>query len=278
MSILNYPTDFFELVKAGTIQVHITELDHLSDHSVHLSTGETQPTSALICSTGWRSTPNLRFLPEGIDRDLGFPWSADPLDSEMVKAADEEILRRFPRLRNGPNPNPKYRPLNGEAEAAAPHPFRLARFMVPLSLLKERSLAIMGVTMTINTTLVAQTQALWITAYFGGHLSPSTVERCPPAVRAAVGKKNEDDSELDLAWETALHSEFGRYRYPGGFGHRNPDFVFDAIPYLDLMLRELGLPHERKQGLWAQILRPYGTEDYRGLVQEWKVRQKFTKA
>ena len=272
LSILNYPTDFFDLVKDGTIKVHIADLDHLSDHTVHLSTGEELPTTALICSTGWRSTPNLRFLPEGIDRELGFPWSTDPLDSKMIKAADEEILRRFPRLRDQPTPNPKFRPLNEEAEAAAPHPFRLTRFMVPLSSLKDRSLAFMGITMTINTTLVAQAQALWITAFFGDHLTPTATEHCPPAVRAASDSKKEDDSELDLAWETTLHSEFGRYRYPGGFGKRNPDFVFDAMPYIDLMLRDLGLPIERKKGLLAQCFHPYGAEDYRGLVAEWKAK------
>jgi hypothetical protein len=76
-----------------------------------------------------------------------------------------------------------------------------------------------------------------------------------------------------LAWETALHTEFGRFRYPGGFGHRNPDFVFDAIPYIDMMLRDLGLTTERKRGLLAQCFHPYGTEDYQGLVEEWKAKQ-----
>ncbi|KAJ5895728.1 uncharacterized protein N7473_005127 [Penicillium subrubescens] len=272
LSILNYPTDFFDLIKDGTIKVHIAELDHLSDHAVHLSTGEELKSTALICSTGWRATPNLKFLPEGIDRELGFPWSSDPLDEQMVKAADEEILRRFPRLRNQPTPNPKYKPLNDEAEAAAPHPFRLARFMVPLSQVKDRSLAFMGITMTINTTIIAQTQALWISAYFGGQLTPTAVEQCPAAVRAASDIKVEDDAELNLAWETALHSEFGKYRYPGGFGRRNPDFVFDAIPYIDLMLRDLGLSPERKQGMLSRCLSPYGTEDYTGLVEEWKAK------
>ncbi|KAJ5699137.1 hypothetical protein N7462_001142 [Penicillium macrosclerotiorum] len=272
LSILNYPTDFFDLIKDGTIKVHIADLDHLSDHQVHLSTGEVLDTTSLICSTGWRCTPNLKFLPEGIDRDLGFPWSSDPLDEKMVKAADDEILRRFPRLRSGPDVNPKYKPLTEQAEAAVPHPFRLTRFMVPLSQVRERSLAFMGITMTINTALVAQTQALWIAAYFGGHLTPTAVEHCPPAVRAASDAKSEDDAELDLKWETALHSEFGKYRYPAGFGRRNPDFVFDAIPYIDLMLRDLGLAPARKQGLLARCFDPYGTEDYKGLVGEWKAK------
>ncbi|KAJ5742813.1 uncharacterized protein N7511_011214 [Penicillium nucicola] len=273
LSILNYPTDFFQLVKDGKIKVHIADLEHLSDHTVHLSSGEALPTSALICSTGWRATPNLKFLPEGIDRKLGFPWSTDPLNEKMVKAADEEILCRFPRLRDQPAPNPLYRPLDEQSEAAVPHPFRLAKFMVPLSLAKERSLAFMGITMTINTTLIAQAQALWISAYFGGDLTPTATERCPPAIAAALDIKIEDTTELDLAWETALHSEFGKYRYPGGFGRRNPDFVFDAIPYIDLMLRDLGLSPARKQGFLARCFQPYGTDDYRGLVDEWKAKR-----
>ncbi|KAJ6151337.1 hypothetical protein N7470_007931 [Penicillium chermesinum] len=263
LSILNYPTDFFDLVRDGTIQVHVADINSLSAHTVHLSTGDSLSTTALICSTGWRCTPNLKFLPEGLDRELGFPWSSDPLNAQMVKAADEEILSRFPRLQSPPCPNPKYHPLNDEAEAAVPHPFRLARFM-------DRSLAFMGITMTINTTLVAQTQALWIAAYFGGQYTPTATEHCPPALRAGLDSKSENNDELDLAWETALHTEFGRYRYPAGFGRRNPDFVFDAIPYVDLMLRDLGLNPERKNGLLAQCLQPYGVEDYKGLIDEWK--------
>lgn len=270
LSILNYPTDFFDLIKDGTIKVHIADLESLSDHTVHLSSGAALPTSTLICSTGWRSTPNLKFLPDGIDRELGFPWSKDPLSERLVKAADEEILRRFPRLQDQPCPNPNFRPLDNQSEASVPHPFRLAKFMVPLSLMQERSLAFMGVTMTINTTLIAQTQALWISAYFNGNLTPTSSERCPAPVQALSDLKTEDTLEIDLAWETALHSEFGRYRYPAGFGRRNPDFVFDAIPYLDLMLRDLGLSPERKKGLLARCFHPYGPEDYRGLVDEWK--------
>jgi hypothetical protein len=145
--------------------------------------------------------------------------------------------------------------------------------MVPLSLVKERSLAFMGITMTINTTLIAQTQALWVSAYFRGDLTPIATERCPSAVVAASDIKIESTADLDLAWETALHSEFGKYRYPAGFGRRNPDFVFDAIPYIDLMLRDLGLSTERKRSVLARCFQPYGAEDYRGLVSEWKSKR-----
>jgi hypothetical protein len=275
LSILNYPTDFFDLVRSGAVRVHVANITHLSKGTVHLSSGTDLPSSALICSTGWKATPNLDFLPPGLDTDCGFPWAADPIPEDLRAAADEEILRRFPRLRNQPAPPKDYAPLAPDAPATAAHPFRLARFMVPCSLARERSLAFMGIAMTINTTLLAQAQALWITAFFGGSPVLRATERCPSALRAVddadahAEKLDEKREEMDLVWETALHSQFGKWRYPGGFGKRNPDFVFDAIPYVDLLLNDLGVGSVRKSGILGRVLSPYGMEDYRGLVEEW---------
>ncbi|GAQ03859.1 dimethylaniline monooxygenase [N-oxide-forming] 5 [Aspergillus lentulus] len=276
LSILNYPTDFFDLVRSGAVRVHVANITRLSPGTVHLSSGTDLPSSALICSTGWKATPNLDFLPPGLDTDCGFPWAADPIPEDLLAAADDEILRRFPRLRNQPAPPKDYAPLAPDAPATAAHPFRLARFMVPCSLARERSLAFMGIAMTINTTLLAQAQALWITAFFGGSPVLRPAERCPSALRAVdqhgdadADKLDEKREEMDLVWETALHSQFGKWRYPGGFGKRNPDFVFDAIPYVDLLLNDLGVRSVRKDGILGKVLSPYGMEDYRGLVEEW---------
>ncbi|RJE21560.1 Flavin-binding monooxygenase-like protein [Aspergillus sclerotialis] len=274
LSILNYPTNIFDLVKSGAVNVHIADISHLSPNTVHLSNGETIPTTALICSTGWNATPNIKFLPEGIDKTLGFPWCEDPIDNPILKAADEEILHRFPRLVNQPNPNPKFTPLAASAAACTPHPFRLYRFIVPTGLIKERSIVFLGVTMTINTSLLAQTQALWATAYLCDRLtlSPSSSLSLPvpSTLKDTESQLNiPSQSSLDLEWDTALHTEFGKYRYPAGFGKRNPDFVFDAIPYIDLLLRDLGLPIERGRGILSRCFSPYGVEDYRGLVREW---------
>lgn len=251
LSILNYPTDFFELVKDGSIKIHIADITRLSPRTVHLSDGQAIPTTALICSTGWRATPNVKFLPEGIDGDLGLPWSRDPLNEKLIAKADAEILQRFPRLQDQPVFNPKYRPLTDEAEASAPHPLRLYRFMIPCSLSEERSIAFIGTTLTISTTLIAQTQALWIAAYFANRL---------PSVPS---------EEQDLAWSTAVHTQYCKWRYAGGFGHRNPDFVFDAVPYIDTLLKDLGLRLYRKAGLMNEVFGAYGPEDYRGLIGEW---------
>ncbi|PLB49146.1 flavin-binding monooxygenase-like protein, partial [Aspergillus steynii IBT 23096] len=282
LSILNYPTSIFELVTSGRVRVHVNHIERLSEHAVHLANpgddGDKPlvlPSDALISCTGWQATPNLDFRASDAlpfpDIAMGFPWSEDSIPKPMVEAADTEILTRFPRLMDQPSRPACYKPLAPGAAATARHPFRMYRFMVPPALAASRSIAFMGLTMTINTTMVAQAQALWVAAYFAGDLmalKPS--ERCPESVRAELQKKGTTDeaTDVDLLWETALHSQFGVHRYPGGFGKRNPDFVFDALPYVDLLLGDLGLDIGRKQG-GLKWLEPYGMEDYRGLVQEF---------
>lgn len=56
-----------------------------------------------------------------------------------------------------------------------------------------------------------------------------------------------------------------------GYGARFPDFVFDGVPYLDLLLHDLGLCSWRKGWGWFGELfgGSYGQADYRGLVAEW---------
>jgi hypothetical protein len=267
-SILNYPTDFFEYVRNGTVRIHIADITHLTSNTVHLSTDEELPTDALICSTGWKCQPAVKFLPEGIEHDLGLPWSEDTLDQQLVKDADDEILHRFPRLRDQPTINNKYKPLSNASDVFVPHPFRLTRFMIPPSLISERSIAFVGMTTTFDTALVAQTQALWATAYLDNKLS--VVANAHQPTNAESFAKDDPSEITDIQWETALHTQFCKWRYPGGYGKRYPDFVFDAIPYIDLLLNDLGLPNHRKKGQLAEIFDPYGPEDYRGLTQEWQ--------
>lgn len=72
----------------------------------------------------------------------------------------------------------------------------------------------------------------------------------------------------EITDEIMLHTQWGKWRYPTGYGANLPDFVFDAVPYFDLMLTDLGLQVNRKKG-WADVTEPYGPEDYRGLTDEW---------
>ncbi|CAK7225150.1 hypothetical protein SCUCBS95973_005763 [Sporothrix curviconia] len=278
-SILNYPTDFFELVRRGTVRVHIGEIASLSAGGhVHLADGTLLTVAALACATGWKHVPPLQFLPAGIERELGLPHTPaddanEPLfNKAAVEKADEEILRRFPRLRDQPVQNKNLQPLLASgglssSEAVTPStpltPYTLYRFMLPPSatFVRRRDIAFAGVVMNFSVPLMAQMQALWMLAALDGALPQNVV----PAA---------DDREAlaRLQYTTVLASRFGKWRYPAGHGSQFPDFVFDALPYLDQLLGDLGLPIYRKGGLLAEASSPYGPADYKDVVAEWQAK------
>jgi hypothetical protein len=289
VSILNYPTDFFELVRNGMVRVHIADIERLSDHAVHLSDGQTLQADALCCITGWKHVPPLQFLPKGIDVDLGLPHdpaalpvseAEEPLWTvKDVARADAEILRRFPRLRQQPKPPKHFKPLlatKGAStnEAVNPSteltPYTLYRFMVPPSpsLLATHDIAFAGMALNFGTSIMAVVQALWIAAYLDGEISSDVIPTNSAA--AASSDTSQREGMAKLRRDTLLHARFGRWRYPAGYGARFPDFVFDFVPYMDLLLKDMQLERWRKKGRFAEVLEPYGPEDYKDLVQEWK--------
>jgi hypothetical protein len=208
LSILNYDKDFFDLVRNGIVQVHIADIADLSQKTVCLSTGDRIPTDALVYCTGWKYTVPFNLLPE--DLNLGLPYKAAPGEPrDLVERADQEILSLFPRLRNQPPRNPKYRPLSKIDTEEGLESYRLYRFMVPPKHVESRDIAFAGCLMSLSTSLCSQLQALWVTAFFGNQLSVST----------------------DLLYQSVLHSRFGKWRCPSGFGDRFPDIAFDGKSY-----------------------------------------------
>jgi len=277
LSILNYPTNFFDLVKEGKISVHISEITQLTAKSISIQdsasdTATVLHADALICSTGWKFQPALKFVSASgapLDAQLGLPHYSPEPDTEdpTAAAADAEILARFPMLQARPKMNPKLTPLRkpSDPEGTINRGFSLYRFMVPPALIRDRTVAFNGMLQSVTTPIVAQAQALWLTAYLDGKLATGAA-----AAAAAAGDGGEKTLEDAVVRETALYSRFGRWRYPGGYGERFPDFIFDAIPYIDLLLTDLGLSGRRKGGFVSECFAPYGPEDYRGLVAEWQ--------
>ncbi|EKG17243.1 Pancreatic hormone-like protein [Macrophomina phaseolina MS6] len=247
LSILNFPTDFFEFVRNGTIRVHLADITHLSEKTIHLSTGEGIKADALFCATGWKSRPPIKFFPPESIAELGLPYYA-PQPDTLAQEADAIILERFPRLKDQPNVVKSER--RESADEMPNQPFRLYRFIAPPSTLQKRNIAFAGMITCISTSICAQAQGLWISAYFDGKL-----DRLP--------------SQEKVQRETMLHTQFGKWRYPCGYGARLPDFVFDAVPYVDMLLRDVGLEGHRKKSKFADITEPYGPEDYKGLPSEW---------
>jgi hypothetical protein len=73
-----------------------------------------------------------------------------------------------------------------------------------------------------------------------------------------------------IMYETVLHTQFGKWRYSRGFGARFPDMFFDSLPYLDLMLKDVGIENQRKKSWWAERFTPYMPGDYVGVVDEYR--------
>jgi hypothetical protein len=276
-SILNYETDFMELVKGEKVQIHIAEFDHLSPGKVHLSDGTEFESDAMLASTGWKHAPPMKFLPEGIEKELGLPHApaqnAPEEDlanqQDLLEKADLEILDRFPRLKDQPVWNKDYVPVtetkgidsNDAVNPSKPlTPYMLHRFIVPPSerFLRTRDFAVVGMSGNFSNTISAHIQGLWISSYFQGLLAKD------PA--GAVG----DESAMhDLRYQTVLHNRWGRWRYPTDWGNKAPSFIFDAVPYLDLLQNDLGVKPHRKGGAVAEMWSPYIARDYRTINEEW---------
>jgi len=254
LSIHNYPTSFFDLVREGKVRVHIDEITKLEPKEIQLESGEVLKADVLVCATGWKKEPALNFT-DSTENLIGLHHTLPELEA-LTEKADAVILKRFPRLKTQPE---RKEQLEKSVAERANHPLRLYRFMVPPAMVAQRNLAFAGMLTTITTAICATTQALWISAFFDGKL-----DRLPP-------------SEEELRWQTVLHSQYGKWRYPIGYGPRYPDFVFDAVPYVDMLLKDLNVESHRKNGMMADISDPYGPEDYVGLIDEWRSQHEKTK-
>ncbi|KAK2608897.1 hypothetical protein QQS21_002610 [Conoideocrella luteorostrata] len=285
-SIINYDTNFIDLVKSGQIRIHIGEIDHLSPNTVHLSDGTSFQTQSMLVHTGWEKAPPMKFLPEGIEVELGLPHERQPLDYNGFKTArsllqdkaDQDILRRFPRLKNQPESLNSYVPLSDTKGAARNGKiteyndltaYMLHRFIVPPSrrFLKHRDIAFCGMAASYDVTVTAQIQSLWIAAFMAGKLDRDpVVNTLTPEL---TGK---------MKYETVLYNRFGKWRYPVDWGNKAPSFIFDSLPYFDMLLRDLGLNHARKGGILSELLLPYRTADYREIVPEWLAKHQRPKS
>lgn len=264
LSIHNYDTNWFDLVRKGRIHIHIADVVSLSESTVLLSTGNKLSADALVCCTGWQAVPPIQFLPEDVTDDLGLP-GRDRGDSLVADRAKDEVLSEYPILQNEPQ---KVLPPNCKSsdmlvplpEKNGSHPYRLYRFLVPCHkrFFNLHNIAFIGAHLAIAAIPVAQAQALWITAFLQNritHLQPQNI----------------DFDELQR--QTARHTEYCRLRRPpqaGGSGERYPDLVFECLSYIDMLLNDLGLNRFRKPRLLDDIFGRYVPADYKGLAKEWK--------
>lgn len=237
VGIHNYPTNWFDLVKQGKIRVHIADITKLEGNTVHLTDGEAVETDVLVCATGWKKGSEFKY----IGFDAGLP--SDINVEQLSKQADKQVLDMFPVLKD--QPKLKFEPPPAD-------PLRYYRFIVPSqAMLKKRNLAFAGAVSTVTTAIFSTVQGLWISAYFDGKL-----DRMP----------HSEDEVID---EIMLHTQFEKWRWPCGYGSNLPDFAFDSITYVDLLVNDLGLNCHRKGSYIQELFSPYKPRDYKGLTEEW---------
>ena len=238
LSIHNFDSDLFQAARENKITVRIANISHLHGNEVHLSTKDVIRADVVVCATGWKKGPSFKFeqtdmKPSGLnDADM----------DRLATAADHKILTMFPGLKDQPVLRRK---------PAKANPMRLYRFIVPPAFIEKRNLAFAGGISSVSTSICASIQGLWISAYMDGKL-----KRFPKTAEEVID-------------ESFLHSQWGKWRYPCGYGASIPDFAFDALPYFDLLLHDLGLKNHRKSSPMAELIEPYKPRDYAKLVSEW---------
>ncbi|TPX17839.1 uncharacterized protein E0L32_002940 [Thyridium curvatum] len=237
VSIHNYDTNFFDLIREGKVRVHIADVERLDGTTVHLTDGQALATDVVICATGWKKDSGIRH----VNFDTGLPHSK--ADKERLSdAADQQVREMFPGLKD--QPVLRYTPIKQE-------PLRNYRFIVPTNAVFKRNIAFAGMVSTVCTATFASVQALWISAFLDGKL------------------KRSPKNDAEVLKEVMLHTQFGKWRYPCGYGAAIPDFAFDSVPYVDLLVNDLGLNPRRKASQMAELVEPYKPKDYKGLTEEW---------
>lgn len=268
LSMLNYETDMFELVRSGMIKMHVGEIEKLSPREVHLGDGTTFRSDVMMAYAGWQQLPPVKFLPEGFEAELGLPHSRtdgewDPetgKQAQLVKRADDEILSKLPMLRDQPL-FPNYMPITqqgGVVTTNAKHQtgYMLYRFLAPQSarLLRYHDIAFTGFVYNLSTLTTAHVGGLWISAFLDGKLDNS-----PSAIAA------DENAFEKLQYQNVLYNRFGHWRHPIDWNNKAPCFVFDTVTYIGMLLRDLGLETHRKNSLFQEIFCAYGVEDYRNV-------------
>lgn len=246
--ILSYDTDLYDLISTGQVQIIRENIERLGQDTVILQDGQTFKTNAIICATGYRYDPSFPLEPESKRLRWGVPIepSQDDVFPPLDAKADVELFERFPILTTSP-PSMERQP--------GLTPWRLWRFIAPPSQVcsSDRSLAFLSTMTSIQTALKCELTSLWAYAFLYDALNVQ------PA------------TEADVMYEAALWSRFGKWRCPMGMQGKIADFFHDAMPYYDLLLRDLGLRSWRKGwGLLGEVFgRWYEVKDYKGIVNEW---------
>lgn len=231
--------DFWDTI-AKNVRVYVADINELQRGVIKLDNGQEVIADAILCGTGW--VPSLNFFDKDLLSKLGIPQPVDdlPLDQarmwdSLQKDADREVLERFPILANPPQ----------HYHAPATHtPYRLYNGIGPL---EDNTIAFVGHVRVANYFHLAESQAIWATAFLDGKIN------LPPL------EQRRKEVALFVAWCRR------RYLSNGDRGHW---MSAEQTVYFDRLFQGLGLSSYRKFWLWDSFV-PASAKDLHRVRAEY---------
>ncbi|KAJ5918463.1 hypothetical protein N7466_010455 [Penicillium verhagenii] len=248
--------DFWSTIHKGKVRVVRENLKSIDRNALLLQSNERVPTDFIVMCTGWGD--HFALFDAETKRDIGLPTQTKPKDLKVEQSpdrwqqadqdADAAVNLKLPFLEHPPalrNPGNLQRPQKK---------WRLYRRAVPLELAEkgDRSLVILGQIHTVQTPLVAEFQSFWAILYL-------------------LGRVTLPDSET-MVREIAEWNAWTRKRYLSQ-GQKFPYSLYDFLPYIDTLCKDLGINSRRKSNPLAEIFSPYRPEDFNGFIDEYFANQ-----
>ncbi|KAJ2992429.1 hypothetical protein NUW58_g2172 [Xylaria curta] len=240
--------DFWKTFHTGDIRVHSTEVVSLSNKDVvNLQNGHCVATDIVIHCTGF-DKGYTTFSPE-LQEELGLFYDRTKFSkwSMLDEKAEKEVKELLPYLENPPKP--VFDPKAGRRAPQGPNR-HYRRLVVPgLAAKGDRSILFPGHIHSAFTPLAAELQSLWGATWMLG--------------------MRELPSEGEMEIEAAKFNAWTRMRYLEQ-GSRHSYFIYDYLPYIDTLMKDLGLKPNRKKNLFEEWFVGYKPSDYNGLLQEYR--------
>ncbi|GFG11476.1 dimethylaniline monooxygenase [N-oxide-forming] 4 [Aspergillus udagawae] len=257
---------FWKTFHAGECTVHRTEIDSFGeDNTVRLKDGTSFQTDYVILSTGFDKS--FHVFSKELQHKYGLMPHADRSSAEERKwarleaEADQAVDELLPALQNAPRGIGEgfIREKTTGGHHILHGPSRHYRRLVVPSLVGagDRSIYFPGFIHSIYTPTVSEVQALWGVAFLLGLHDP-------PSLR-------------EMEQEVAEWNVWTRKRYVGQ-GRKHAYAIFDFLPYIDVLLKDLGVNPRRKKSLFAHLFMPSYPRDYKGIIDEFRQTLAATQA
>ncbi|KAH7311406.1 hypothetical protein B0I35DRAFT_438023 [Stachybotrys elegans] len=243
--------DFWPTLHSKNLTVLRDIIGNIKDGQALLQSGSAVQADYIVSCTGWGD--HFGMFDEEHKALLGLPSYTGKPNPETITesidwakhdtAADKMVDEKLPFLAQPPH-------VQWSLDPQKQKRWRLYRRAIPISLAEkgDRSLAILGQIHTVQTPLVSEVQSLWAILYL-------------------LGDIDLPDSET-MAEEISLWNAWTRKRYLHQ-GQKFPYSLYDFLPYIDSVFKDLGLSSRRKSNSIAEFLSPYHPSDFNGFVDEY---------